>query len=241
MKNTDANNLAAVTAFTEYDTDETPQEAAERIWKSTEYKTRGLPGHDPIATMRLFEIWARQNPERMLAVITPVVWHRIVRAFLDRKQRHAGGSKIGTAFSTALHDHERKRNKARKNKSELRRRSQWTEMDEVRSREIGNGGSSRHYARKKAGLKVVQAEVNVETGVVVNLIDKEVGPFSHIKINGLNLPEATTEEALRYCDNNTRDVQFVRALCSLIPDPRKPIGEQWTVEMIQLAKRKVAE
>jgi hypothetical protein len=91
--------------------------------------------------------------------------------------------------------------------------------------------------RIKNGIKVVRAEVDVKTGAVVNLIDKEYGPFAHISVNGLKLPHVTTEQALRYCDEKTKDVKFVRALCHLIPDPRKPIGEQWDADMIRKAKK----
>ena len=82
--------------------------------------------------------------------------------------------------------------------------------------------------------------MDVTTGAVVNLIDKEYGPFAHIRINGLKLAEVTTEEALGYCDHKTADVRFIRALCHLIPDPRKPIGEQWDADMIRKA-REIAE
>ena len=73
-------------------------------------------------------------------------------------------------------------------------------------------------------------------------IDKEFGPFAHIRINGRRLKDATTNElwslnALWYCDHRAVDAKFIQALRELIPDHREPIGEQWTVGMIRAAKK----
>lgn len=209
--------------------DETPQKAAERIWKETK--------HDPIKTMRLFDEWAREKPERMVAVLGDY-WHRAIRSFLERRgDQVKGGTKIGAAFYQALRKHEAGTwNKARWG-IELKRRNQLNEEDIFKSSATNCERGRLAAKRKLAGIKVVRAEVDVVTGRVVNLIDKEYGPFAHIRINGLDLPKVTTEQALRYCDNQTNDVRFVRALCGLIPDPRKPIGEQWTADMIREAKQ----
>lgn len=55
-------------------------------------------------------------------------------------------------------------------------------------------------------------------------------------INGRPLWEVTTVEALRWCEGREIEAMFVKRLCALIPDPRKPIGEQLTEEMVKEAK-----
>lgn len=207
--------------------DETPQEAAERIWKETK--------HDPVETMRLFDEWAREEPERMVAIIGQGRWLGHVRTWLTGSSRDRHW-KHGSAFEKAVES------KAKRGHAESMRN--W------RKEKINGGGGFRtlrpHYQRDatrckrdriKRGVKVLKAEVDVATGQVVNLIDKEYGPFAHIRINGLRLPEITTEEALAHCDKKIADVRFIRALCHLIPDPRKPIGDQWTPEIIREAKK----
>ena len=78
--------------------------------------------------------------------------------------------------------------------------------------------------------------MDAKSGTLIRLIDKEFGPFAHIRINGRELFDVTTEEALRWSDMRESEARFVRSLCAMIPDPRKPIGEQWTAEMIAEAK-----
>lgn len=226
--------------------DETPQEAAERIWMGTERPPNrqsgsgGRPGHDPVETMRRFDEWARKSPDRMLAVITKVIWLRAVRAFLERHPEH-GGWRLSPAFKKAMYRTEKKVVEDRSNaKSKRDKRWQWDRATDIQSLTYVAKVSRRGRDRVKRGVKIVRAEVDIKTGAVVNLIDKEYGPFAHIRINGLPLAQVTTELALRHCDNATTDVRFIRALCQQIPDPRKPIGEQWTADMIRKA-RNIAE
>ena len=201
--------------------EETPQKAAERIWKETK--------HDPVETMRLFEEWARQTPERMLGVLG-VLWLRAVRNFLGRNNNAKGAWRYGDSFRRTL---ARKENRDGCLDSHRREREKITSDPGFRQQK--NDYSRVYHKRRRLGRKVVRAEVDVRTGETVQIIDKEYGPFAHIRINGLSLSEVTTEEALRYCDDKTVDVRFIRALCQLIPDPRKPIGEQWTAAMIREA------
>lgn len=206
--------------------DETPQQAAERIWKETK--------HDPIKTMRMFDEWARERPERMLAVIGADYWKARLRVWLTGNSRDNNWRYWGN-FRHKL--------------DRLIKDQRNVEVREYRAVAMNRGAPpvsvTREYnrqrtilkrARERAGIKIVQAEVDVKTGAV-NVLDKEYGPFAHIRINGLELAKVTTDEALRWCENRTRDASFVQALCQLIPDPRKPIGDQWTVEIIREAKR----
>ncbi len=212
--------------------EETPQKAAERIWKETK--------HDPLETMRRFDEWARQSPERMLAVLGPY-WNRAVRAFLERRgDQTKDGTKIGGAFWQALRRHETGTWNKQRWRDETKRRSQLNQDEAVRVSKTTAERGRLAMKRKLAGIKVVRAEVDVTTGAVVNLIDKEYGPFAHIRIFGSRLQDVNTEQALLHCDGSERDVRFIRALCQMIPDPRKTIGEQWTADMIRAA-RKIAE
>ena len=209
-------------------TDETPQEAAEHIWGETK--------HDPVETMRLFEEWARQEPERMLGVLGKY-WLRAVRGFLSRDVRCKGGLTIGPRFAKKLRDVERQANVDQHSRRTQARRGNLSTDGLFRIRSYERDLQKLARDRRKKGVKVIRAAVDLKTGEVVRLIDKEFGPFAHIRINGLRLAEVTRGEALWYCDHKTDDVQFVRALCSLLPDPHKPIGEQWTAEIIKEAKR----
>lgn len=208
--------------------DETPQEAAERIWKSTACRRKGRGCsiiHDPVETMRLFSDWALESPDRMIAVLTRSIWDRAVRQFLDRRD----GWPHGVAFQDSMYKLDRRVDQ-RTDTAKYKRRVV-VESTTVRAKRKRN-----YVDRKTKGLKIIMAEVDTATGTVVNLIDKEIGPFAHIRINGLKLAEVTTEEALGYCDHKTADVRFIRALCRLILDPRKPIGEQWDSDMIREAR-----
>lgn len=221
--------------------DETPKQAAKRIWQDTKKERQHPYGGnpfvgDPIETMRLFSEWARESPERMMLLITPRLWNRVVRSFLERGKRTNGWAH-GSAFCQSL----LKLNKAADSRSATvrgqKRRSKFTEDEALQDRSIKSQSSRRAKARKATGIKMVRAEVDVVTGEIIALIDKEYGPFAHIRINGLHLAEITTEQALHYCDIKATDNAFVRALCHLIPNPNKTIGEQWTVEMIREAKK----
>lgn len=223
--------------------DETPQEAAERIWQSTPRLSRkgsaGTPTRDVLWFMNEFDQWARARPERMLAIITPLVWQRLVRNHLQRGPTKENGWARGHAVYCAMRKLEAREHAEAVNGAyhqNKRPRASLSQEELLQSRTLDREKLRRAKVRKERGLKLVQAEVDVTTGAVVNLIDKEYGPFAHIRINGLSLPEATTEEALCYCDNQTADVRFVKALCSLIPDPRKTIGEQWTADIIREAR-----
>lgn len=201
--------------------EETPQEAAERIWKEAK--------SDPVETLQRFVAWAESQPcsccgmavkpTRLLALLG-IYWPRVGRGFLDRRKGDKGW-KHGAAFGVAMNNRQKKRRGRFDSDLAYRKRT--------------NANSLRQYYRKRDGVKVVQAEVSIATGEI-NLIDKACGPFADIRINGLGLPKATTEQALAWCDRQTTDVRYVRALCSLTPDPRKPIGEQWTPEIIRQAR-----
>jgi hypothetical protein len=58
-----------------------------------------------------------------------------------------------------------------------------------------------------------------------------------ITVNGRSVLGATTEEALKWADARGLDVARIRALCALIPDPRRPIGEQITDAIADEAMR----
>jgi hypothetical protein len=207
---------------------ETPQKAAERIWAETK--------HDPVETMKMFELWARESPERMVAVLGDY-WHRAVRSFLERRgDQVKGGTKVGGAFYQALRHYEAGTWNKQRWKTELGRRTQLNEDDRVKLSKTCAERGRLAAKRRIMGIKVVTAEVDIQTGVVLGLVDKEYGPFSHIRVNGLKLPEVTTGEALAHCERVNSDARFIEALCSLIPDPRKTIGEQWTADMIREAK-----
>ncbi len=186
--------------------DETPKKAAERIWKKTKC--------DPVETMRLFDEWARETPERMAAVLGSL-WEFRVRAFLQKSPKQ-NGWRYGGRFSTAMKKVQKDVDKNSKSSAAVRQQ--------------------RLRFRKKNKITIVRAEINTKSGVIT-LLNKEFEPFKHIRINGLHIAEITTMQALRYCDNKTTDVKFIRELCQMIPDPRKPIGEQWTAEMVKKAKQ----
>lgn len=212
--------------------EETPQQAFERIWKTTRHRsTNGNPKHDPVETMRLFKEWVEEKPERFYDLLLPDLRLRVIRLFLERAES-AGGSKIGCAFRTALRRHE----VGSRYGSNRPRVEKWNRQ--FQTSEYTAKTNMRYKIRKKLGLKAVHAEVDITTGTVVNLIDKEYGPFAHIRIgkHGRELPDVTTDDALAWCDKTKTDVRFIRALCHLIPDPRKPIGEQWSAEMIRTAR-----
>lgn len=214
--------------------DETPQQAAERIWLKVK--------PDTMETMRQFAAWACESPERMLAVMGEDQWLSHVRHFLGG-HRGKPSWRFNSTFRKALYDLEKKRS-----------------SDEVlafRKRAGASGGRvpyvepsymnkmNREYRRRKRdGLKSVRAHIDVDTGRVVDLIDSEIGPFKDIRIRvgkvQYMLAAVTPEQALTHCDNADTESRFVRALCGLIPNPLKPIGEQWTKEMVQEA-RKIAE
>lgn len=215
--------------------DETTQEARERLWKETK--------HDPVEMMKRLDEWLRQKPERMLEMIGSY-WFKLLRVYLQRPTEYEGGWKHGSTFKRKLAAVSKK-NAAVRNKdaqaawwdkkrghADIRTELSGTTYDAVIKKE--------GRRRKKMGLKIVQAEVDIKTGVVVTLIDKEYGPFAHIRLGGCHLYDLTTVEALQLLDKQSVDNKFARALCRLIPDPRKPIGEQWTVEMIREA-RMIAE
>lgn len=61
--------------------------------------------------------------------------------------------------------------------------------------------------------------------------------FEAITIDGRSMLDATTERALAWGERKGREVVLVRALCSLIPDPRRPIREQLTDEIVDQARR----
>ena len=220
--------------------DETPQEAAERIWEGTKRTVphSKKPASDPVETRRQFAEWAEAKPGRILAILTRPVWHRIIRGYLERDVQKPSGWRHGAAFKRSMHNLDKQREATATADYERRhpKRERWDHRQEVHAADLRNKGKRERRADKKLGLKKVYAKVDIATGAVLSIIDREYGPFAHIRINGLHLPEATTEEALCYCDNQTADVRFVRALCSLIPDPRKPIGEQWTAEIIREAR-----
>lgn len=203
--------------------DETPQHAAERIWKET--------GKDPIETIKTFDHWAREDPDRMLAVLGPH-WYRSVKVFLARNKSQPGAWRYSDSFRTMWRRLEMKGHSL----------AVWYSQQEVPLERGLKQSYARNYWRRKAnGIKRVYADVDAATGKLVSLIDKEFGPFAHIRVNGCELAEVTTEEALRWCDRQDTDTRFVRALCCLIPDPRKPIGAQWTAETIAEAKRMVEQ
>jgi hypothetical protein len=87
-------------------------------------------------------------------------------------------------------------------------------------------------------------EARAKAATIRKQQDKGIDPFTTrmnwlrfggLRINGRRIAECTTEEALAWCENMNRDTSFVRALCRQIPDPRKPIGEQVTQDMIEVA------
>lgn len=212
--------------------EETPTRAAERIWG-------GAKG-DPVETMKRMDVWAREDVNRVLAIVGPH-WQRCLRAFLggSKDSRHTSPyPKCGTAFRAALR---RKEIKTRQSQQTPFVKAWQTQRVENAIGGMTNGtfAMQEYRRRKKAGIIVKKAEIELSTGKV-SLIDHQYKPFAHIKINGLRLPEVTTEAALTWCDRQTTDVRFVRILCGLIPDPRKPIGEQWTAEIIREA-RQIAE
>jgi len=195
--------------------EEAPQKAAERLWKETK--------RDPIELMRQFAEWVETQPcpccgtEVKSTRMTNVLGSRVpsdIRSFLIKPQWKGAGS---------FHQKLLKCNRLRKYGSLRNPESPCA----IRMR--------RHRQRKQAGKKIFQGELDTQSGEV-KIITKELDPFAHIIINGLRLAEVTTREALAYCDHKTKDVKFIRALCHLIPDPRKPIGEQWTPEIIRQAR-----
>lgn len=223
--------------------DETPLQRvckiAEDCWQESEYSVPGQEakkGHDPVCMMRLFKERIRDDAALVLCVVGERYWHNLIRTFLSRdKRRKDSGWDRSNAFRRAMirlenKEHAEEVGEYKKERTKIS--AKWGIMD--RSRSAVTSRESRQ--RKQAGIKRVSADVSVVTGEVIQLIDKEFGPYSHIRINTLKLPEATTEQALTYCDTATTDVKFIRALCHLIPDPFKPIGEQWTAEMIREAK-----
>ena len=208
--------------------EETPQKAAERIWKETKC--------DPVETMRLFEEWARQEPARMKEVLGDY-WERAVRGFLSRDVREKGGVKIARSFRRKFNAIEQRGIYDENNRRRKVGRDELGHKGLLRIRGYERDLQKIARDRRKDGVKVVRAAVNLKTGEVISLIDKEIAPFAHIRIKGLRLAEVNVGQAHWYCDHKTGDVRFIRALCSLIPDPSKPIGEQWTAETIKEAKR----
>lgn len=226
--------------------DETPQNALKRLhriadecWKESEYRLEPRPtgggpshGHDPVQMMQLFEERVRGDVGLIMALLGPY-WLRVIRSFLGRDPRNNRGGQVkpwrhSAAFGRIMRKQETKADKEKRYRNHL-------------SYDLPKGTAHAescrlHKSRKSDGIKVVQAEVDIKTGKIITLIDKEFGPFAHIVIDGLRLPEVTTGQALAYCDHKTKDVKFIRALCHLIPDPRKPIGEQLTVDIICEAK-----
>jgi len=208
--------------------EETPQKAAERIWKETK--------KNPIETMKKFEEWARQKPDRILQILG-VYWLRHVRSFLERNQKSDGAWRYSDSFRVLLRKAERAEHNYKSEELRKKRRKALNSVEAIKGRRITNEASRQTYYRKRDGIKRISADVDIRTGQILSIIDREYGPFAHIRINGCHLAEVTTEQALRYCDDKSRDVKFIRALCQLIPDPRKPIGEQWTAEMIRESKK----
>lgn len=231
--------------------DETWQEAAVRIWNSTKrlLQPRGRAiDHgfgakrigDPIEAMRKFDCWVRSgSPERIISIIGDKAWERIIRGAMD-KGPSEGGWAHGAAFRGAMLRLERDRVAAAALDRYHTKRKQMNHEEFFQHNRLHQQTNRDHKRRKRLGIKVVRAEVDVTTGAVINLIDKEYGPFAHIRVSGLPLSQVTTEQALKWCDRASTDVKFVRALCQQIPDPRKPIGEQWTVEIVRKA-RQIAE
>jgi len=198
--------------------DESPQDAAERLWKKT--------GKDPLVFIKEFEHWARQSPERMLEVCGPH-WYRNIKVFLSKNRKQPGAWRHSDSFRTIWR------------RLELRGHSESVQKwyaELALDPELKKKWSREAWRRKSNGVKRVYADVDVKTGKLISLIDKEFGPFAHIRVNGCELAEVTTEEALSWCDRKDVDARFVRALCALIPDPRKPIGEQWDAGIIKQAK-----
>ena len=168
-------------------------------------------------------------------------WPRVIRSFLERNRDRSGAWKKSDTFRKAMRKVELAAASKKTNKKNKARRAGFNTAEAIQSRTYSSERTRDYKDRKKKGIKIVRAEVNIVTGKTIRLIDKEFGPFSHIRINGLRLAEVTTGQALWYCDHKTADVQFVRALCSLIPDPSKVIGEQWTAGIIKDAKRLAGE
>lgn len=212
---------------------------AEECWAAAAYVPRrrqggGPKGHDPVKVMQLFEARVREDADLVLAVIGERYWHNLVRTFLEHQTNSVRGWRHGDAFRRAMKALEAEREAKRSIEYKARREavdSDWA----LQTKELSKASSREAYQRKVRGIKRIYADYDTRTGQV-KLIDKEYGPFRHIKINERPLPEVTTEEALAWCDGRVADVKFIRALCHLIPDPRKPIGEQWTPEIIREAK-----
>ncbi len=198
--------------------DETPQEAAERLWKET--------GKDPLNFIKEFERWARQDADRVLEVLGPY-WYRCVKMFLSRNKNAKGAWRYSESFRVMWRRLELRGHSAAVQK--------WY-ADFPLDPGLKKRWAREAWRRKAKGIKRVYADVDVKTGKLVGLIDKEFGPFAHIRVNNNPLAEVTTQEALAWCEKTDTDTRFVRALCQLIPDPRKPIGDQWTVEIIRQAK-----
>lgn len=209
--------------------EETAADAANRIWRET--------NGDPLETMRRMEEWALQRPIRVIQIIGQSLWRARLRTWLctdakPRLWRH------GRSFAKAL-------NKISLSNEAVRHADWWQTIKNQPGRppsllaEYRNAAERKRRERIRKGIKAVRAEVNTHTGAV-KLIDKEYGPFKHIRINGLPLAEVTTEDALIYAERRDADGRFIRAVCERIPDPRRPIGEQWTPEIIRYA-REIAE
>jgi hypothetical protein len=228
--------------------DETPQEAAERIWNATKRRVPHAYKHarDPVETMRLFDEWARGEPSRMEAVIGRATWHRLLRGFLERDGDSENGWSGGHAFKRAMWRLDKAKQAAETADYERRhpfkqRRARWDHDQQTVAKDALNARRRDNRADRRHGLKKIYAKVDVANGCVVSLMDREIGPFAHIRIGKLNLSAVTPRAALKWCESNTTDVHLVRALCRLMPDQDRPIGEQCTAEMIQTATETAQE
>ena len=226
---------------------ETPQKAlnrvkkiAEKCWNEASYQAErpqggSIKAHDPVKTMQSFESLVREDAALILAVVGERYWHALIRTFLEQASHHKRAWSHSHAFRTAMKKRDRQVRSEKSGAWQKRRKSIDSEWA-LQKKSVDNISAIAARKRKAGGIKRLAADIDIKTGLIVNLIDKEFGPFAHIRVNGLRLAEVTTQEALWYCDHKMADVKFVRALCQLIPDPRKPIGEQWTADIIRQAK-----
>ena len=197
--------------------DESPQQAAERLWKET--------GKGPVKMIIAFEAWAREDPERMTAVLGGF-WYRAVRTFLSRDNRSPNAWRYSDSFRVMW-----RRAQMVDHQTEV-----WTRQKESPLSPSLKAKYARDYQRRKsAGIKRVYADVSAEDGRLLRLIDKDFGPYGSIRINNNPLPETTPEEALAWCEKQETGARFVRALCSLLPDPTQTIGAQWSEDLVRQA------
>ena len=210
---------------------------AEECWDETAYLPDRVQGggpkaHEPLRTMVTFKARVCENSELLRVLAGERYVDNLIRTFLEGHGNWAHCD----AFRRAMKKLESVAAVDRTKEYVGRRRR--IDSDWALQRKDQSSTSSREaYRRKVAGIKRVSADVMADTKKLVRLIDKNWGPFGHIRIGHVDLADALPGDALLKADKNDAESRYIRALCRYASDPRKPIGEQVSQEDIDAAKR----